>query len=98
MPFRRKRAAHTEMITMPKSEYLALCDRASSESARRVLGDMSAPTVAQGGSQRSAGLSNEQIELLLEEHYRQVLSCPEGRKMWRRLLGDVNAAMRLGID
>lgn len=44
-----------------------------------------------------SALSPAAIELLLEEHYRQVLSSPEGRKMWRRLLADEAAARRLGM-
>ena len=44
-----------------------------------------------------AAYNTDQLQELLNEHYRQVLSSPEGRRMWRRLLADEAAARRLGM-
>lgn len=83
--FRRNRVRDDddEMI-VSKAEWLDMCDRAQSTSATRVL-------AAQRRVQRPAGLSDEQIEQLLTEHYRQVLASKAGRSMWRRLLRQAEA-------
>lgn len=85
-----------ETITVPLADWLALVDRAQATEARRILGDGPVPTVAQQATQPRRWLSTDEIELLLREHYRAVLSSPEGRKLWRRLLADASAAHRLG--
>jgi hypothetical protein len=59
-----------------------------------------APVVVPDGGARTPGeelaaLSPQAIELLLDEHYRQVLSSPEGCKVWRKLLADVSAVRRM---
>jgi hypothetical protein len=101
--FKRTRTAPIETITLPKAEYLALCDRASSNTARRVLGDQplsTAPVWVTERQQRMsepivpAALSEAQIQLVLEAHYRQVLASKDGRKLWRKLLADCAAAER----
>jgi len=93
------RREHVDTVTVPKSEYLALCDRASSETARRVLGDQplsSAPAwVTERREQRSQAVvpavSEAQLQLILEAHYREVLGSKTGRAMWRRLLREAGA-------
>jgi hypothetical protein len=97
MIFRRKHVVEPEMITVPKADYLALCDSVTAERASRVLGDQSVLPVAQRGSQGQQPLSAAQLELILEAHYREVLSSKEGRRMWRKLLGDAAAAERLNL-
>jgi hypothetical protein len=42
-----------------------------------------------------AALSPEAVQLLLDTHYRQVLSSPASRKVWRKLLADVSAVERM---
>jgi hypothetical protein len=99
--FRRREVVET--VTLPKAEYLALCDRASSERARRVLGDQPLSTVFVWVTERQAKvsepivpavLSEAQIQLVLEAHYREVLGSKDGRKLWRKLLSDCAAAER----
>jgi hypothetical protein len=88
-----------ETVTVPKAEYLALCDRASSETARRVLGDTPTSSAPQWVRERQqqpvpVAFDEQQIALLLEAHYRQVLGSKDGRKLWRKLLSDCAAAER----
>lgn len=90
-----RRRAQVETVTVPKAEYLALCDRASSETARRVLGDTPTPAKAQRVTQPvPVAFDEQQIQLILEAHYRDVLASKEGRKLWRKLLSDCAAAER----
>jgi hypothetical protein len=53
------------------------------------------PRSAPSPMEELQALSPAAVELLLDLHYRQVLSSAEGRKTWRNLLADVNAARRL---
>jgi hypothetical protein len=90
------RTARVDTITLPKSEYLALCDRASSNTARRVLSDQPASSAPAWVRERQqpVAFNEAQIQLILEAHYREVLASKEGRKLWRKLLADCTAAER----
>lgn len=87
------RRAQVETVTVPKTEYLALCDRASSETARRVLEDTPAPAKAQRVTQPvPVAFDEQQIAVLLEQHYKDVLTSKAGRAMWRKLLREAATA------
>lgn len=100
--FKRNRTQAVETVTVPKAEYLALCDRASSETARRVLDGKPASSAPQWVIERQqqatqpvpVAFDEAQIQLILEAHYREVLASKEGRKLWRKLLSDCAAAER----
>lgn len=82
-------------VVVPRVDYLDLCDRASSATAARVLGTTPAPSTPQRAAQGQRDWSEDDIERLLNEHYRQVLASKEGRRMWRKLLADAAAAERV---
>jgi hypothetical protein len=97
MIFKRRHVVEPDMILVPKADWLALCDSVSAERASRVLGDQSVLPVAQRATEGQHGLTTAQLEQLLDEHYRQVLSDPAAMKVWRRLLADASAARRLKL-
>jgi hypothetical protein len=86
-----------ETVTLPKSEYLALRDAAAAGMARQALDTpvkTSAPAWVTERQQQSAPVAfNEaQIALLLEAHYKDVLTSKTGRAMWRKLLREAATA------
>lgn len=92
MIFRRQRVVSPEMITVPRADWLALCDSVRAQEASRVLGDQPTRPAAQRRSQAAVErLSDTEIEQLLEAHYKLILGSAEGRKMWRRLLAQASA-------
>lgn len=92
MIFKRQRVVGAEMISVPKADWLALCDSVRAQEASRVLGAQPTRPAAQRRSQTAVErLSDTEIEQLLEAHYKLILGSAEGRKMWRRLLRQAEA-------
>lgn len=92
MIFRRQRVVSPEMITVPRADWLALCDSVRAQEASLLLGDQPTRPAAQRRSQTAVErLSDGELQAILEAHYRLILGSKAGRSMWRRLLRQAEA-------
>jgi len=82
------------MITVPKQDWLALCDAVSAQRSRQALGATSVPTAGVQAPE-SHGLSADKIERLLDAHYIEVLGSRQGRRRWRKLLAQASIAQAI---
>lgn len=78
----------SDMISVPRQEYLALVDRASSKAATAHLAGV---RVVEVGPPVDTDFTERQIEMILRRHYIDVLGSKAGRSMWRRLLREAQA-------
>lgn len=87
-----RRTDDVEMITVPLADWLTLNDSVKAERASRVLGNQPVLPAAQQAVQP---FTQAQIEMLLTEHYKQMLVNPAARKVVRKMLSDAAAVERM---